>query len=361
MKKLLSIILVATLILTGLTLFVACGDDDDNGSGNDSGVNELLGQGATFPRPLYDEMFLKYKEVTGIRVNYSGVGSSKGIAGLMDKVVDFGGTDAFISDEKLAQTDAKILHIPTCIGAIAVAFNVEGVDELKLTGDVIAKIFMGEIKKWDNSEITALNPGASLPNENILVMHRAEGSGTTYNFAAYLSMVNNEWKNKMGAKKEIDWPESPAFIGAKGNDGVTAQIKGTQNSIGYIEIGYAIQNDLPVATVQNKSGNWIEPSLESASYAAQGAIPDDTRVLIANTDAPKGYPICTFTWIIFYQEQKYDGRTKARAEELVKLLKWIITDGQSLNETLHYAKLPKTAVDKAMKIIDSITFDGKSL
>jgi phosphate transport system substrate-binding protein len=393
MKKSILILVVIAMLIAGL--FIACGEDEsesntttdtdktesettetdktetdaDEGemstsesdkteTTDTSKVSELIGRGATFPRPLYDEMFVRYREETGIQVNYSGVGSSKGISGLMEKIVEFGGTDAFMSDEKLADAQETILHIPTCIGAVSVAYNLEGVKDLKLSGPVLADIFMGKIKSWNDPQIVALNPDKDLPEDAIQVMHRAEGSGTTFVFTDYLSKVSPEWEEKFGRAKEINWAVG---LGAKGNDGVTAQIKGQYGSIGYIELSYAIQNNISTALIQNQAGNFIEPSLESASLSAQGEIPADTRVTITNTDHPEGYPISTFTWIIFYQEQNYNNRSKAQAQALVDLLNWVVTDGQQYNEKLNYAKLPEGAVVKAQAIIDKVTYDGEKL
>lgn len=343
------IFLIFTIIILGCLNLITCDNEESI---------ELLGRGATFPRPLYDEMFLRYKEKTGILVNYSGVGSSKGISGLTEKIVEFGGTDAFMNDEKLAKADAKILHIPTCIGAVAIAYNLKLTSELKLTGTIIADIFSGKIKKWNDAAIKSLNPSINLPDENIQVMHRAEGSGTTFIFTDYLSKISKEWETKFGRKKEINWVTG---LGAKGNDGVTSLIKETPYSIGYIEISYAIQNNLPVVSVKNKSGNYIKPSLKSASLSAQGEIPDDTRITITNTDAPQGYPISSFTWIILYKEQNYNNRSKEQAKALVDMLYWLVTSGQRYNEKLYYATLPKKAVEKAITVLKSVIYDGKKL
>ncbi len=364
MRKNIYIFILIAILVAFLGLFIGCNNSDSNNISSTNNktteiktnikntVSTILGRGATFPEPLYQEMFLKYKEITGIEVNYSGVGSGKGISGLNEKIVEFGATDAFMNEEEIKNAGAEILHLPTCIGAIAIAYNLD-IEDIKLTGNVLAEIFMGKITKWNDTKIADLNPEKQLPDESIRVVHRSEGSGTTFVFTEYLSKINPEWSTTFGAKKEISWTVG---IGAKGNDGVTNQIKEQYGAIGYIEISYAIENNLPVAMIQNKSGNFITPSLESASLAAQGEIPDDTRVSITNTENPNGYPISTFTWLILYKEQNYNGRTIEQAKALANLMLWIVTDGQQFNEKLYYAKLPEKVVEKAKKIIKSITY-----
>ncbi len=325
---------------------------------SDEKVTLLAGSGATFPRPLYDEMFLRYSKETGIKVNYAGVGSSKGISELKDKVVEFGGTDAFMSDKDLAESTGTILHIPTAIGAVAIAFNIDGVDDLNLSGELISDIFMGKITKWNDPKLTAINKDAALPDLDIQVMHRAEGSGTTFTFSDYLSKVSKEWEIILGRGKEINWPVG---LGGKGNPGVTQLIQTNNGSIGYFSLEYALKNNISIASVRNKSGKFIMPSLESVSLAAQGDISADTRVSITDTSFVDGYPISTFTWLIFYKEQSYDGRSKAQARALSDLLMWVIHDGQEFNEDLNYAKLPGRVIQLSENIISSMLYGGSKL
>jgi phosphate transport system substrate-binding protein len=321
-------------------------------------VETLLGAGATFPYPLYSKWFDVYHKKTGIQVNYQAIGSGGGIRQLLSRTVDFGGTDAFMSAKEMATAPGKILHIPTTLGAVAVAYNLPGKPTLKLSSDALAGIFLGKITKWNDPSITKLNPGVNLPSMNIVVVHRSDGSGTTNIFTDYLSKVNPKWGQKVGKGKSVNWPVG---LGGKGNPGVAGLITQIPGSVGYVEIAYAEQNHLPVATLQNKSGRFVKPSLTSVSAAANVPLPPDTRVSITDTDAPDGYPISGFTWIILYKEQHYSGRSKARAKALVDLLWWCIHDAQRHNEALLYGKLPRAAVEQDEKILKSVTYDGKPI
>lgn len=343
MKNFKSVILVLTLTLI-LSNFSIAQD------------KELLGAGATFPYILYSKMFDVYYNQTGVKVNYQSIGSGGGIRQLKEKTVDFGASDAFLSDEQLKEYDSPVLHIPTCLGGVVITYNLPGNPELKLTPDVIADIFLGRIKKWNDPRITALNPNVKLPNMNITVVHRSDGSGTTFVFVDYLSKISKEWKEKVGRGTSVAWPVG---LGGKGNEGVSGLVKQIPGSIGYVELTYAKQNKLPTALVKNKKGNFIKPELSSIKSAGKTKISDDTRISITDTDADGGYPISSFTWILVYKEQKYMNRTLERAKQLVKLLWWIIHDGQSYTEPLDYAKLPPEVVKKAEKIIKSITYDSK--
>ena len=322
------------------------------------GAESLTGAGATFPYPLYDKWFNIYHHVTGVKINYQAIGSGGGIRQLLSKVVDFGGTDAFMSDEELQKASGEIFHIPTCLGAVTVTYNIPGNPELRLTGRLIADIFMGKITKWSDPKIAGLNKGVKLPDMNIVAVHRSDGSGTTFIFSDYLSKVSPEWKEKVGRGKSLNWPTG---LGAKGNAGVAGMVKQIKGSIGYVELIYAKQNNMPVALIKNKAGNFVKPSLESVSAAADVDLPADTRVSITNTDSPNGYPISSFTWIIFYKEQSYNNRSKARAEALARLLWWMVHEGQRYNEDLLYARLPSKAVEKAEAIIKSMIYKGQPL
>lgn len=327
--------------------------------GNKKSKNiELLGAGATFPYPLYSKMFDEYYKIYGVKVNYQAIGSGGGIRQLLSKTVDFGGTDAFMTDKKLSEADGKILHIPTCLGAIVITYNLPGSPKLRFTGEIVADIFLGKIKKWNDEKIKRLNTDVDLPDLDIIVAHRSDGSGTTFNFSNYLSKVSSEWKDKVGFGKSLNWPVG---VGGKGNPGVAGIVKQTEGAIGYVEIAYAIQNNLAYAKIKNKSGYFIEPTLESVSAAANIDMPEDTRIIITDTDAENGYPISTFTWLIFYKEQNYNGRSLNQAKELLSLLWWIIHEGQKYNETLYYGKLPLSAVKKAEKILESVTYNGKKI
>ncbi len=319
---------------------------------------ELLGAGASFPYPIYSKMFDEYNKATGVKVNYQSIGSSGGVKNIKDKVVDFGASDAFLNDEAMKQFDAPIVHIPTVLGSIVVTYNLPGNPTLKLTGTVIADIFMGKITKWNEPAIARINSGVSLPATDIIVAHRSDGSGTTNNFTAYLARVSSEWKDKIGTANSVNWPVG---LGGAQNTGVAGIVKSTPGAVGYVELAYAIQNSLPYATVQNRAGNWIVPSLRSTSLAGDTQLPADTRIVLANTDATNGYPISTMTWLVVYKEQNYGGRSMARAGELVKLLWWVTHEGQQYAESLDYAPLPAAAVKDVETILKSITFDGKPI
>ncbi len=323
------------------------------------GAAQLTGSGATFPEPLYRKMFDQYYKLTSVKVNYQGIGSGGGIKQLSEKVTDFGGTDAFMTDEEIEAAGAPIVHIPTSIGAVVVAYNLPGVTgELKLSPEVVAGVFLGKIKNWQAAQIASLNPGVRFPDLGISVVHRSDGSGTSFVFTDYLSKVSREWREKVGANKSPAWP---AGIGGKGNPGVADLVSRIPGSIGYVELVYAIQNDISFASLRNKSGIFVVPSIESSSVAADTKLPDDTRVSITDTDAKGGYPVSSFTWIILYREQKYGSRTEASALALVRMLSWLVHDGQAYTAGLSYAPLPQAAVEKAEKLIRSVTYNGKQV
>jgi phosphate transport system substrate-binding protein len=317
---------------------------------------ELVGAGATFPAPFYTKLFDEYGKQFGVKVNYQGIGSGGGQTQLKNKTVDFGGTDVIVAEEVAKAFPAPFVYVPTIAGAAVVTYNLTGNPELKFTSDVVADIFLGNIKKWNDPRIASLNPGVNLPNTPITVVHRSDGSGTTAVFSDYLSRVSEEWKTKVGMGQSLNWP---AGVGGKGNPGVAGLVKQLPGSVGYVELIYAMGNNMPYATLKNKSGNFIKPSLASTTAAANVAIPEDiTKVNLINTDAPDGYPISTFTWIMVYREQSYDNRPQAKADAMMKLLWWVAHEGQQYAEPLSYAKLPKAVVDKAEKILKSVTYGG---
>lgn len=320
---------------------------------------ELLGAGATFPQPLYSKLFDAYYQQYKVKINYQGIGSGGGINQLTKKTVDFGATDAFMTAKELQTAEAAVLHIPTCLGAVVVTYNLPSNPKLNFTSDIIADIFLGKIKKWNDPKITAVNTHAKLPDLPITVVNRADGSGTNYIFTEYLSKVNGEWKEKIGAGKSVNWPAGQ--IGQKGNPGVAGYVQQTPGAVGYVELIYAIQNKMAYGNVKNKAGKFVEPTLKSVSAAANVKVPDDTNISLTNTDAPAGYPISSLTWIIFYKEQNYGGRDRARAEALAKLLLWSVNEGQKFVEPLQYAPLSKEAQTKAKNIVRSITYDGSPL
>jgi phosphate transport system substrate-binding protein len=305
---------------------------------------DLTGAGATFPYPIYSKWFSDYARATGIRINYQSIGSGGGIRQLSEGTVDFGATDSPMTDEELARAKhGEILHVPTVIGAVVLAYNLEGLDApLQLSGDVIADIFLGKITRWNDSRIAALNPGVALPDQDVIVVHRSDGSGTTYVFTDYLSKVSEEWSGGPGRGKEVQWPTG---LGAKGNEGVAGQVEQTPGSIGYMELAYATQNDLPFASVRNRAGLFVSPSIESISAAASEAMralgsDTDFRVSIVDAEGPSSYPVSSFTWIIIYKNQP----DEVKGRKLVEFLRWAITEGQQAVAGLDYAPLPDDVV-----------------
>jgi phosphate transport system substrate-binding protein len=319
---------------------------------------ELTAAGATFPYPLYSKMFDIYNQTHGAKVNYQAIGSGGGIRQLTNKTVDFAGSDAIMSDKDLSEASAPVLHIPTCAGAVVITYNLAGNPQLRFTPDVIADIFLGKINKWNDPRLSSINPGVKLPGTHLTVVHRSDGSGTTFIFSGYLSKVSMEWKEKVGSGTSLNWPTG---LGGKGNPGVAGLVQQTPGSIGYVELIYALQNKMPYGTVKNKKGNFVTATLTSTSMAADTNLPDDMKVMLTDTDAPEGYPISGFTWILVYEDLNYGGRTEEKAKEVVKLLWWMTHEGQKYAEPLDYAPLSKKAVEKAEKLIKSVMYKGSPI
>lgn len=321
--------------------------------------NELIGAGSTFDYPLFTKMFATYNGSTGVKVNYQSVGSGAGISQLTAKTVDFGATDAPMNDKQEAALSGPAVHIPVTAGAVVLSYNLPGVATgLKLTPAVLADIFLGNITTWNDPKIASINKGVALPGTAILVAHRSDGSGTTNIFTTYLGKVSSDWSTKVGAGSAVNWPTG---IGGKGNEGVAGLVKQTPGAIGYIELAYAIQNAMPYATMQNKAGNFIVPSTASITAAANVAIPADSKISLTNTDAKDGYPISGFSWVTIYKDQSYSGRSEARATNLVKLIAWMIHDGQKFSAALNYAPLSPAAVKVGDAILKSVTYGGKAI
>lgn len=320
----------------------------------------LTGAGASFPYPLYSKMFAEYKNAQGVSVNYQSVGSGAGQKQITERTVDFAGSDNPMSDDAMKAAPAKLLHVPTAIGAVVPAYNLPGVTAaLKFDGVTLANIYLGKIKTWNDAAIAKLNPGVTIPPLPITVARRSDGSGTTYVFSDYLSKVSSEWKTKVGVGNSLSWPVG---TGAKGNDGVAGVVKSTPGAIGYVELVYAKQNKLTFGSVKNRAGKFVVADNGPAALAANGVvIPADTRVSLTNSANADAYPIASFTYVIFYQDQKYGTRTEAQAEALQKLLTWMVTSGQQYNEPLDYAKLPSAVANKAKSIINTMTYGGKKL
>jgi phosphate transport system substrate-binding protein len=316
----------------------------------------INGAGATFPYPLYSKWFYEYAKIDKtVNFNYQSIGSGGGIRQIFAQTVDFGASDAFLTEEQIKQAPAKILHIPTTAGAVVLIYNIpelKGKEPLRLTPEIISKIYLGKIKKWNDKLIQTENPNVTLPDKNIVVARRSDGSGTTFIFTDYLCEISAEWKNRVGKGTSVNWPVG---LGGKGNEGVAGIVKNTPYSIGYVEISYAIQNNLDYAIVKNKDGSYVKPTIESITAAIEDKaknIPDDYRVSIVNAGGKNSYPISGFTWILVYQKQK----DPVRGEKLVKFLKWALTDGQKYCAELHYAPLPKNLVDKVLKTIETIEY-----
>jgi len=318
-----------------------------------SEATALSGAGATFPAVIYSKWIDEYNRLTGVQINYQSIGSGGGIKSISDKTVDFGATDGPMTDQQLADAKAPILHIPMVMGAVVPTYNVQGVtQQLKLTPDALSGIFLGTITKWNDPKITGTNAGVSLPDQAITTVHRSDGSGTTNIFTDYLSKVSADWKTKVGAGNSVNWPSG---VGGKGNEGVAGSVKQTPNSIGYVELIYAIQNKLGYAQMQNASGKFVDASLDSVSKAAQGiALAPDLRVSITNSANADAYPISGFTWILAYQEMP----DQAKALALTRYLWWSVTDGQAFTKDLGYAPLPTEVAGKAQEKIRSITSGG---
>ena len=318
--------------------------------------NTLLGAGSTFVYPLFSKIFSQY---TASKVNYQSIGSGGGILQLTNKTVDFGDSDAPLNEDQTKKMSAPVLHIPMTSGAVVVTYNIPGVSTpLNLTGKDLADIYLGKVKTWDSPEIKATNKGVNLPSLPIVVIHRSDGSGTSFIFTDYLTKVNTDWASKVGKASAVNWP---AGLGGKGSEGVAGLVKQTPGAIGYVELAYAVQNKMPFANIQNKGGKFITPTLEATTLASNVEIPESTIISITNTDNPKGYPIASFTWALIYKEQDYSGRSKARATELLKLLWYNIHQGQANCAPLNYAPLSKSAVKAAEKVLKSATYQGKAI
>ncbi len=312
----------------------------------------MNGAGATFPFPIYSKWFFEYNKQTGVKINYQSIGSGGGVRQVIAKTVDFGASDAPMTPEEMQKAGGAILHIPTVLGSVAVAYNPEGLPAgLKFTPEVLVSIFMGEITQWNDPVLVALNPGAKLPDKNITVAHRSDGSGTTAIFADYLAKVSPKWASQVGSGKALKWP---AGVGGKGNEGVAGLVKQIPGAIGYMELGYAVKNNLPSARIKNRAGNFVEASLKGTTAAAKGAlknIPPDFRVSITDAPGAETYPIVGFTWLLLYPQY---GSEKGAA--LVKFLEWALVEGQGMAEPLYYAPLPSSLVEQVKAKVKTIKY-----
>jgi phosphate transport system substrate-binding protein len=334
MKKLLLTGLVGLLAVTGATAQML-----------------INGAGATFPFPLYSKWFNEYSRVDpSVRFNYQSIGSGGGQKQILAETVDFGASDGPMSDENLGKAPRKLLHIPTVAGADVISYNLPGSPKLKLDGPTVAAIFLGKITKWTDPAITSQNPGVSVPDQDILVVHRSDGSGTTYIFTDFLGSVSSEWKEKVGKGTSVNWPVG---LGGKGNEGVSGQVKQSPGAIGYIELAYAKQNNLPYADIKNSSGNYIAASIGSVTAAlATAQIPDDFRFSMVNPPGAEAYPISGTTWLLVYEQQK----DPAKGQKLVEFLRWAYNEGEKMAAALDYAPLPANVQERVLKRVGEIKF-----
>jgi phosphate transport system substrate-binding protein len=347
----------AALAAVGLTMLAAaCGGSSTPPAGQAQAPGaatsggQINGAGATFPAPIYSKWFSEYGKLKGVAINYQPQGSGAGIRQLTNQTVFFGATDSPMTDDQLKAAPGKVVHLPTVLGAVVPIYTLPGVTDLKFTGPLLADIFMGKVAKWNHPAIAAVNPGVTLPDTDITVVHRSDGSGTTFVFADYLSKVSPEWKKTVGANTSVKWPVG---LGGKGNEGVTASVKQTPGAIGYVELVYALQNAVPFGAVQNADGEFVKASIESVTAAAAGAasqMPADFRVSITNAAGPGAYPISSFTWLLLYE----DPADKARSKVMVEFMEWALTDGQKHAAALGYAPLPPAVIQLEQAALKTI-------
>lgn len=324
----------------------------------DTSALGLTGAGATFPYPIYSKWFDMYHDKTGIEINYQSIGSGGGIQQVRAGTVDFGASDAAISDARLKEMPRRVLHFPTVAGAVVIAYNLPSVKQpLQVTPEIVTGIYLGRVTVWNDKRIAAANPGVELPAAPILPVHRSDGSGTTNIFVTYLSAVSAEWKELVGANTSVSWPVG---IGGKGNEGVAGLVRQTQGAVGYVELAYAKQNQLATARVRNRSGKFVEPTLASTTAAAEGAaalLAKDVRTPIVDSPAPDAYPISGLTFLLVYQDQK----DAAKAKALADFIQWAIHDGQAVAASLDYAPLPDAVVKVNEATLRKVTVSGKPL
>ncbi|MEA2661812.1 MAG: phosphate transport system substrate-binding protein [Chloroflexota bacterium] len=320
-----------------------------------SEAQSLSGAGATFPAVIYTKWIDEYNKVTGVQVNYQAIGSGGGIKGITDKTVDFGATDNAMTDQQLTDAKSPILHLPAVMGGIVATYNVAGVTGIKLTAETLSGIFLGDIKKWNDPKLATDNPGITFPAADIVTVHRSDGSGTTAVFTDYLSKVNATWKSKVGAGQTVEWPGG---VGGKGNDGVAGAVKSTPNSIGYVELIYALQQKLGAATLKNAAGKFVDANLDSVGKAAVGVtLPDDLRASLTNSSNADAYPIVAMTYLLTYK----DVADKGKALAMARYFWWGTHEGQAFAKDLGYAPLPADVLAKVEAKIRSMTSGGQAV
>ena len=330
-------------------LLAGCSPSREEGATKQTLIN---GAGSTFDNPAFTKWFSVYQSTvdTNVRFNYQSIGSGGGQQQLLKQIVDFGASDAPMTDERMASAPGKILHLPVVAGGVAIIYNLPGQPKLKLDGPTLAAIYLGEIKNWNDPKIAALNPDVKLPDLPLVVVHRTDGSGTTFIFTDYLSSVSPEWKEKVGKDTAVKWPVG---LGGKGSEGVAGQVKQLSGTIGYAELAYADQNKIPYAEMKNAAGNFVSPAPDSVSAAlATATIPDDFRFSMVNPPGEKAYPIAGASWILIYEDQK----NAEHGKKLVEFLKWAVTKGQALSAQLDYAPLPENVQQRELKVLDTIKY-----
>ena len=348
-----SLVLAAPVMLA--VVAAACGGGQPATDGTTAApaaaVVQINGAGATFPYPIYSKWFDEYHKKAGsVQINYQSIGSGGGIRQVSNETVFFGATDGPMTDEQLKAAPGAILHFPMVLGADVPVYNLPGVAELKFTGPLLADIFLGKVKKWNDPAIAAVNAGVTLPNTDITVVHRSDGSGTTYIWADYLSKVSPEWKQKVGVSTAVNWP---AGVGGKGNEGVAGLVSQTPGSVGYVELIYALQNKIAFGAVQNANNEFVKATTESVTAAAAAAaanMPADFRVSITNAAGAGAYPVSSFTWLLLYEDPK----DKAQSKAMVDFVKWALTDGQQFASQLGYAPLPAAVVAQELTALEKV-------
>lgn len=320
-----------------------------------SGGSELHGTGATFPQPFYETLFSIYQRQHNVKVHYEGTGSGEGLRRLASRTVDFAGTDKIMQQGASGADSEEVLNIPTCVGAVAVVYNVPGDPRLRFTADIVADIFFGRIKRWNDPRIVSVNRHAALPGIPITVIYRLDASGTTFIFSEYLARTSKEWKDRIGKGTSLTWPTGQ---GARGNPGVAGLVRQIPGAVGYVELVYAIGNKMSFGSLQNRSGRFIAPSVKSVTAAASIDLSARNDYSLTDTGVADGYPISAFTWIALYREQNYTRRSRETAENLVNLLAFIIHDGQKQAPLLHYAPLPKSVRRSADRLLGMVTYGG---
>jgi phosphate transport system substrate-binding protein len=341
-------ILVLCLVVAGCNSSTPSGTSDSSKSEGAGGQVRINGAGATFPNPIYSKWFDEYHRKSNIEINYQSIGSGGGIRQVLEGTVDFGASDQPMTDDQLKQAKTKILHFPTVLGAVVPAYNIAGVkEEINFTPEALAGIYLGKIKKWNDPELKKANPSVNLPDADIIVVHRSEGSGTTFVWVDFLSKISSEWKSKVGANASVNWPVG---LGGQGNEGVSGLVKQTPNSLGYLELIYAVHNQMTYGRVRNAAGSFVKAELTSVTAAAASAaknMPDDFRVSITNAEGKDAYPIASFTWLLI--PSKIPDETKKKV--IKDFLQWMLSDGQNMVEALSYAKLPAEVVTMEQKAI----------